>query len=112
MFMTTKLLVTQGLEDKLLQFALDRDWEQYHAPRNLLMALVGEVGELAEIFQWMTEAEAADAMRNPETAQRIREEMADVTMYLVRLASVLRLDLDAAVQEKLLSNARKYPPNA
>jgi dCTP diphosphatase len=112
MFMTTKLLVTQGLEDKLLQFARDRDWEQYHAPRNLLMALVGEVGELAEIFQWMTEAEAADAMRNPETAQRIREEMADVTMYLVRLASVLRLDLDAAVQEKLLSNARKYPPNA
>lgn len=112
MFMTTKLLVTQGLEDKLLQFALDRDWEQYHAPRNLLMALVGEVGELAEIFQWMTEAEAADAMRNPEIAQRIREEMADVTMYLVRLASVLRLDLDAAVQEKLLSNARKYPPNA
>lgn len=112
MFMTTKLLVTQGLEDKLQQFARDRDWEQYHAPRNLLMALVGEVGELAEIFQWMTEAEAADAMRNPETAQRIREEMADVTMYLVRLASVLRLDLDAAVQEKLLSNARKYPPNA
>ena len=112
MFMTTKLLVTQGLEDKLLQFARDRDWEQYHAPRNLLMALVGEVGELAEIFQWMTEAEAADAMRNPETAQRIREEMAAVTMYLVRLASVLRLDLDAAVQEKLLSNARKYPPNA
>ncbi|WP_283444813.1 nucleotide pyrophosphohydrolase [Noviherbaspirillum suwonense] len=110
--MTTKLLVTQGLEDKLLQFARDRDWEQYYAPRNLLMALVGEVGELAEIFQWMTEAEAADAMRNPETAQRIREEMADVTMYLVRLASVLRLDLDAAVQEKLLSNARKYPPNA
>lgn len=97
MFMTTKLLVTQGLEDKLLQFARDRDWEQYHAPRNLLMALVGEVGELAEIFQWMTEAEAADAMQIPETAQRIREEMADVTMYLVRLASVLRLDLDAAV---------------
>ncbi len=104
-----KLLMTHGLEEALLRFARDRDWEQYHAPRNLLMALVGEVGELAEIFQWMTEAQAADAMQDPDTARRIREEMADVTMYLVRLASVLGVDLDAAVREKLVANARKYP---
>ena len=106
---TMKLLMTQGLEEELLRFARDRDWEQYHAPRNLLMALVGEVGELAEIFQWMTEAQAADAMRDPDTARHVREEMADVMMYLVRLASVLGVDLDAAVREKLVANARKYP---
>lgn len=104
-----KLLMTQGLEEELLRFARDRDWEQYHAPRNLLMALVGEVGELAEIFQWMTEAQAAEAMRDPDTARHVREEMADVMMYLVRLASVLGVDLDAAVREKLVSNAIRYP---
>lgn len=107
-----KLLETQRLEEALLQFARDRDWEQYHAPRNLLMALVGEVGELAEIFQWLTDAQAAEAMRQPDTARHIREEMADVMMYLVRLASVLGVDLDAAVRDKLVSNARKYPPLA
>ena len=104
------MLETQRLEEALLQFARERDWEQYHAPRNLLLALVGEVGELAEIFQWMTEAQAAEAMRQPDTARHVREEMADVMMYLVRLASVLGVDLDAAVREKLLLNARKYPP--
>jgi NTP pyrophosphatase (non-canonical NTP hydrolase) len=107
-----KLLETQRLEEALLQFARDRDWEQHHAPRNLLMALVGEVGELAEIFQWLTDAQAAEAMQQPDTARHIGEEMADVMMYLVRLASVLGVDLDAAVRDKLVSNARTYPPLA
>lgn len=105
----TTLLETRRLEEALLQFARERDWEQYHAPRNLLMALVGEVGELAEIFQWLTEAQAAEVMQHPDTARHIREEMADVMMYLVRLASVLGVDLDAAVRDKLVLNARKYP---
>ena len=106
----TKLLETQPLEEALLQFARERDWERYHAPRNLLLALVGEVGELAEIFQWLTEAQAAEVMQHPDTARHVREEMADVMMYLVRLASVLGVDLDAAVRDKLVLNARKYPP--
>jgi dCTP diphosphatase len=106
----TKLLETRSLEEALRQFARERDWEQYHAPKNLVMALVGEVGELTEIFQWLTESESVDAMRDPDTAQHIREEMADVMMYLVRLASVLGIDLDAAVRDKLVSNARRYPP--
>jgi NTP pyrophosphatase (non-canonical NTP hydrolase) len=106
----TTLLETQRLEEALLQFARERDWEQYHAPRNLLLALVGEVGELAEIFQWLTEAQTAEVMRHPDTARHVREEMADVMMYLVRLASVLGVDLDAAVRDKLVLNARKYPP--
>lgn len=108
----TTLLITQPLEQALLQFARDRDWEQYHAPRNLLLALVGEVGELAEIFQWMSDAQAAAAMQDPGTARHVREELADVTMYLVRLASVLGVDLDAAVRDKLASNAIKYPPRS
>lgn len=106
----TKLLETQGLEEALLQFARERDWEQYHAPRNLLLALVGEVGELAEIFQWLSEAQAAEVMQQAESARQVREEMADVMMYLVRLAGVLGVDLDAAVRDKLVLNARKYPP--
>ena len=106
----TKLLETQPLEEALLQFARERAWEQYHGPRNLLLALVGEVGELAEIFQWLTEAQAAEVMQHPDTARHVGEEMADVMMYLVRLASVLGVDLDAAVRDKLVQNARKYPP--
>lgn len=106
----TKLIETQRLEEALLQFARERDWERHHAPRSLLLALVGEVGELAEIFQWLTDAQVAQAMQEPDTARHIGEEMADVMMYLVRLASVLGVDLDAAVRDKLASNARKYPP--
>lgn len=105
-----KLLETRPLEEALRRFARERDWERYHAPKNLVMALVGEVGELTEIFQWLTEAESIDAMQHPDTAQHIREEMADVMMYLVRLASVLGIDLDAAIRDKLVINAEKYPP--
>jgi dCTP diphosphatase len=105
-----KLLETRSLEQALHEFARERDWEQYHAPKNLVMALVGEVGELTEIFQWLTEAQSVDVMKDPDTAQHIREEVADVMMYLVRLSSVLGIDLDAAIRDKLASNAKRYPP--
>lgn len=73
------------------------------------MALTGEVGELTEIFQWMTESQSHTAGTNPETAQAVKEELADVQLYLVRLASVLGVDLNEAVQHKLQKNAEKYP---
>jgi NTP pyrophosphatase (non-canonical NTP hydrolase) len=73
------------------------------------MALTGEVGELSEIFQWMTEAESRKASTNPDTAQDVKDELADVLLYLVRLASVLGVDLNEAVQQKLQKNAEKYP---
>ncbi len=90
-------------------FANERDWSQFHTPKNLVMALTGEVGELAEIFQWMSPEESAGAAAKPETAQSVRDELADVLVYLVRLADVLGVDLDAAVRAKLAMNAKKYP---
>ena len=91
------------------QFAKDRDWEQFHSPKNLVMALTGEVGELSEIFQWMTEADSKNAGVNPKTSQAVQDELADVLLYLVRLSSALGVDLNEAVRQKLQKNAQKYP---
>ncbi len=73
------------------------------------MALTGEVGELNEIFQWMSEEASVKAGTDPQTAQAVRDELADVLLYLVRLSSVLDVDLNAAVQQKLRANALRYP---
>lgn len=91
------------------KFAKDRDWEQFHSPKNLVMALTGEVGELSEIFQWMTEADSTNAGTDPATAQAVKDELADVLLYLVRLSSVLGVDLNEAVSQKLKKNSQKYP---
>jgi len=105
----SQLVDVRGLEAAIEQFADERNWERYHSPKNLAMALTGEVGELVEIFQWMTEEESRFAMRTPATAQHVREELADVLIYLVRLASKVGVDLNAAVADKLAKNAAKYP---
>lgn len=105
----TPLVDISQLAQALALFAKNRDWEQFHTPRNLVMALTGEVGELNEIFQWMPEQVALDAAKSPETAVAVRDELADVLMYLVRLATVLEVDLNQAVTDKLMKNAAKYP---
>jgi NTP pyrophosphatase (non-canonical NTP hydrolase) len=102
------LIDTAALERALEEFAKARDWEQFHSPKNLAMALTGEVGELVELFQWLTEAQSHDAMKDPALAMRIQEEMADVMLYLVRMASVMGVDLDGAVRDKIEKNALKY----
>lgn len=94
----------------LRRFADERDWHPHHTPRNLVLALVGEVGELAEIFQWLPDEQAARAGQDPSTAQAVQDELADVLLYLVRLADVLGVDLNEAVAQKMLKNAVKYPP--
>ncbi|TKR53269.1 nucleotide pyrophosphohydrolase [Allopusillimonas ginsengisoli] len=106
---TAPLIDVAPLSSALEKFAADRDWAQFHSPKNLVMALTGEVGELTEIFQWMTEAQSRSAGTNPDTAQAVKEELADVQLYLVRLASVLGVDLNEAVAQKLQKNAEKYP---
>ncbi|RTZ41505.1 nucleotide pyrophosphohydrolase [Candidimonas sp. SYP-B2681] len=105
------LIDVTPLTKALEQFAIDRDWTQFHSPKNLVMALTGEVGELTEIFQWMTEAQSLAASTSPDTSQAVKDELADVLLYLVRLASVLGVDLNDAVQQKLQKNAEKYPAN-
>ncbi len=89
-------------------FAAERDWDQFHTPKNLAMALAGEVGELVEIFQWLTAEGSVGVMSSPR-AQDVRDELADVLIYLVRLADVLDVDLIGAGFEKLQKNALKYP---
>ena len=86
------------------QFAVDRNWSQFHSPKNLVMALTGEVGELSEIFQWMSETDSHQAAKNPATSQDVKDEIADVLLYLVRLADVLKVDLNEAVTDKLKTN--------
>jgi NTP pyrophosphatase (non-canonical NTP hydrolase) len=104
-----KLIDIEGAARALRQFAEERDWQQFHSPKNLVMALTGEVGELVEIFQWMPEHVSLGAGTAPATAAAVREELADVALYLVRLADVLGVDLNEAVQTKLQANAVKYP---
>jgi len=103
------LMDVDGATQALRQFADERDWQPFHSPKNLVMALSGEVGELTEIFQWMTEADSHTAASAPQTAKAVRDELADVTLYLIRLADVLGVDLNAAIASKLAANAVKYP---
>jgi NTP pyrophosphatase (non-canonical NTP hydrolase) len=102
----------QGLEAlrvRLEGFARARDWEQFHTPKNLAMALAGEVGELLEVFQWLTPDEAAAVMATAR-AEDVRDELADVLIYLVRLADVLGVDLVEVADAKLERNHDRFPP--
>lgn len=92
----------------LRQFALHRDWEQFHTPKNLAMALSGEAGELLSIFQWLTAEQSSSVMSTAE-AEHIRDELADVLIYTLRLADVLDVDLTAAVEVKIEKNQARYP---
>ena len=103
------LVDVSGLQEAVAQFARERDWDRFHSPKNLAMALTGEVGELVELFQWLSEDASREVARDPLTARQVRDEIADVLIYLVRLAAVLEIDLDEAVRSKLQTNARKYP---
>ena len=97
----TRLIETAALERALEEFAQARDWEQFHSPKNLAMALTGEAGGLVELSQWLTKVQSLDAIKDPTKVQRIREEMAVVMLYLVRLASVPGVDMNKAVRGAL-----------
>ena len=98
------------LEARLRSFAAVRDWERFHTPKNLAMALSGEVGELTALFQWLTPDEAAAAMNDVELSANILDELADVLIYLVRLADVLGVDLLTAAEAKIERNEVRFPP--
>jgi NTP pyrophosphatase (non-canonical NTP hydrolase) len=95
------------LRDLTRQFARDRDWKQFHTPKNLAMALSVEVSELAEHYQWLRTG--AESELNDEARTGIRHELADVLLYLVQLADKHHVDLHAAALEKMQLNAIKYP---
>jgi len=97
----------EGLRAKLDAFAVERDWTQFHSPKNLVMALSGEVGELTEHFQWLT-LEQSERL-SAETLAEVELEIADVLLFLVRLADRLGVDPVRAAERKLELNAKKYP---
>lgn len=99
----------KGLQRQLAQFAKERDWEQFHTPKNLAMALAGEAGELLEVFQWLTAEQSLRENIAESELEKCREEIADVLLYVLRLADTLHIDLEEAAKAKLKRNAEKYP---
>lgn len=95
------------LRSRIREFAFARQWENYHTPKNLAMALIVEAAELVERFQWLSPEESAKL--DPERREQVRQEIADVLIYLTRLADLLEIDLLGAAADKLAINARKYP---
>lgn len=91
------------------QFSEERNWEQFQDPKSLLLALMGEVGEVAELVQWTREDAVVSEFQSPQRRERIGDELADVFIYLVRLADVLGVDLGAAAQAKLARNSERFP---
>jgi NTP pyrophosphatase (non-canonical NTP hydrolase) len=96
-----------ALRERLRRFAAERDWQQFHTPKNLAMALSVESAELLEHFQWLTAEQSARL--DAKTRRAVADELADVLLYLTRLADVLDIDLLAAARVKLRLNAKKYP---
>ena len=97
----------EALRSKLRLFAEERDWDKFHSPKNLAAALSVEAAELLEHFQWLTEVESASL--SEEKRREVSEELADVLIYLIRLADKLEIDLVQAAEQKMLKNAEKYP---
>ncbi|GAU29607.1 hypothetical protein TSUD_164550 [Trifolium subterraneum] len=100
------------LKQMMADFAKERDWDQYHTPRNLLLAMVGEVGELSEIFQWKGEVKRGVPDWKEEEKIHLGEELSDVLLYLVRLSDICGVDLGKAALRKVELNAIKYPAKA
>jgi NTP pyrophosphatase (non-canonical NTP hydrolase) len=97
------------LKSRVLAFARARDWEQFHSPKNLAMALAAEAAELMEHFLWVTTEQSSGIARDPAKRAKIAEELADIVIYALEFANATDLDVAAAVEAKMTSNAKKYP---
>jgi NTP pyrophosphatase (non-canonical NTP hydrolase) len=97
------------LRDLVARFVAERDWQQFHSPKNLSMSLAIEAAELMEHFQWIDIGESRRAAEDPAKLAQVREEIADVLCYALALANELDLDLSTAVRDKMVKNAAKYP---
>jgi dCTP diphosphatase len=97
------------LKQRVLAFVRERDWEQFHSPKNLSMALAAEAGELMEHFLWTEHATSHTRTQEPARRREIAGEIADVIIYALEFANITGIDLAAAIEAKLAANARKYP---
>ncbi|MEU3729269.1 nucleotide pyrophosphohydrolase [Streptomyces sp. NPDC033538] len=98
-----------ALRRRLAEFAAARNWQPYHNPKNLVAALSVEASELVEIFQWLTPEQSARVMTDPDTAHRVRDEIADVLAYLLQFCEVLGVDPLAALEAKIERNELRFP---
>jgi len=105
--MSHEVTTIEALQQRLDAFVAERQWERFHSPKNLAMALCGEAGELIECFQWLTEAQSREL--DDRTTKAVRRELADVQIYLFLLARGLGIDPLEAAAEKIEENAEKYP---
>jgi len=107
--MTDSSTTLADLKARVLAFARERDWEQFHAPKNLSMALAAEAGELMEHFLWATPEQSQAVARDPAKRRKIEDELADVVIYALEFANVASMDVAAAIARKMTDNAQKYP---
>jgi len=99
----------ENISRRLADFAEKRNWDQFHTPKNLSMALAAETAELLEIFQWMTDEQSKAIASNDKEMVLVRHEIADIFIYLIRLADKLNVEIEKAILEKIELNEKKYP---
>lgn len=107
--MTDSATTIADLKARVLAFARERDWEQFHAPKNLSMALAAEAGELMEHFLWATPEQSQAVVRDAAKRRKIEDELADVVIYSLEFANITGMDVAAAIERKMAENAKKYP---
>lgn len=107
--LTDSATTISDLKQRVLAFVQARDWEQFHTPKNLSMALAAESGELMEHFLWATGEQSRAIVNDPVKRPRIADELADVVIYAIEFANMTGLDLAAAIEAKMAANAQKYP---
>ena len=105
----TDTIDVKALKKILADFAKARDWEKFHNPKNLAMAIAGEAGELVELFQWLTAEEASHIKNQEDAKERVSHELADILLYVIRLADQLDINLNTALLNKININNEKYP---
>ena len=99
----------QQIKNKIKKFVKDRDWEQFHSPKNLSMSLAIEVAELMESFQWLTDKQSQDLKLDKKKKSELEREIADIAIYLLNFCDVMKIDLTKAIDKKLIENSEKYP---
>ena len=107
--MTDALTSIEDLKQRVAQFVRERDWEQFHSPKNIAISIAIEAAELMEVYQWGPEGESVKFSQSPEVRAKVDEELADVLIYCVSLANRVGIDISQIVQRKLARNATKYP---
>ena len=107
--LTDSATTVADLKSRVLAFVRERDWEQFHNPKNLSMALAAESGELMEHFLWATPEQSAAIAVDPAKRAKIADELADVVIYALEFANITGLDVAAAIETKMAANAKKYP---